>query len=174
MCPSSRNYHFLIMIQTDTYLLRFCIYVLLPYRWMYWTDGYTIERASMDGTSRTLLHSSSPGYVTGITVDYDTQTLYWIDSSLRMIESSHVNGSNRVLMASGGLIYSPQEITFYNGYLYWTDSSYRRIISTPVSPPTNVSSYVSGSYSYTLYGIRTVYTDRQPDGTISKNLIFAC
>ncbi len=144
-----------------------------PYRWMYWTSGSTIERASMDGTSRTLLHSSSLGSVRGITIDYDTQTLYWIDQSLRKIESSHVNGSNRVLMASGGLINSPRDITFYNGYLYWTDSSYRRIISTPVSPPTNVISYVSGSYSYSLYGIRTVYTDRQPDGTISKKLIFA-
>ena len=61
---------------------------------MYWTDT---ERASMDGTSREVLHNTNLVWPTALTLDYDTQTLYWLDASLDKLETSHVNGSNRRL-----------------------------------------------------------------------------
>ena len=42
----------------------------------------TIERASMDGTSRTVLHSTGLASAYGLTLDYDSQTLYWTDRHL--------------------------------------------------------------------------------------------
>ena len=60
---------------------------------MYWTDAGrdVIERATMDGNSRMILHSSGLTNALGITLDYDNQVLYWVDRSLKRIESSAVN-----------------------------------------------------------------------------------
>ena len=115
----------------------------------------------MDGTSRIVLHSV--GYVYALTLDYDTQTLYWLDYNLNLLESSNVDGTNRLLLTSGGIINTPYSITFYDGKLYWTDISYNRILSTSVSSPSSIS-YVGGSYSYDPYGIKVVFRDRQADG----------
>jgi len=64
---------------------------------LFWTDASTsnpkIERASMDGTSRTVLHSTGLTFPSGITLDYTSQTLYWIDAARLRIESSGVDGS---------------------------------------------------------------------------------
>ena len=66
---------------------------------MYWTDWETpakIEWASMDGTSRVVLHSTNLRWPNAFTLDCDTQTLYWMDASLDKFESSNADGSNRI------------------------------------------------------------------------------
>ena len=48
----------------------------------------------MDGTARTVLHSTGLVTVYGLTVDYENQILYWADYSNNRIEKSSTNGSN--------------------------------------------------------------------------------
>ena len=83
---------------------------------LYWTDSGTdrIERASMDGTARTVLHSTNLNTVYGLTLDYDNQILYWADYSNNLIESSLTNGSDRQVIISSGVV-DPFGITFFDG-----------------------------------------------------------
>ena len=62
----------------------------LQHSWMYWTDAGTnrIEGSTMDGNSRTVIHSSGLSNVYGLTLDYQNQTLYWVDYSNNRIERS--------------------------------------------------------------------------------------
>ena len=129
---------------------------------MYWTDVGTdrIERASMDGTGRTVLHSTGLSRVYGLTIDYDTQTLYWADYSYNRIEKSSVDGTNRALVVSSG-VSDPYGITFFDGHLYYVDSTYSRIYRINISSPTVVPIFNTPAYPF---DIKVVAKGRQPDG----------
>ena len=132
---------------------------------MYWTDWGTpakIERASMDGTSRQVLHSTSLVWPNALTLDYTTQVLYWMDASLDKFESSNVDGSNRRLLSTTQ-IYHPFGITFYQSRVYWTDWQVNSILSAPVSRPTQVTMVITG-LTLDPMGISVVSIDRQPTG----------
>ena len=132
---------------------------------MYWTDlgaMAKIERASMDGTSREVLHNTSLIWPNALTLDYDTQILYWMDASLDKFESSYADGSNRRLLSTTH-IYHPFGITFYQNIVYWTDWQYNVILSAPVSHPTQVSVVMSGLVDRPM-GISVVSVERQPAG----------
>ena len=114
----------------------------------------------MDGTSKTILHDADLSAPYGLTLDYDTQTLYWTDYSRNRIEKSNADGSDRTVVTTT-LINDPYSITFYNGRLYWTDLSYNRILTAPVD--TGASTYLTNSIN-DMYGITVVSDDRQPLG----------
>ena len=141
----------------------FHLVIIAVFRWLYWTDTVTdtIQKASMDGTSRTVLHSSGLSTVYGLTLDYENQILYWMDYSNNRIESSNVDGSNRIVLTSS--VRDPYSVTFYNGTLYWGDWYFNRILTTSVSSPTS-GSYLSTSLSYDPFGVQIISRDRQPDG----------
>ena len=131
------------------------------YRWLYWSSYARIERASMDGTSRTTLHTSNLNYPYALTLDYDTQTLYWADYSANRIEKSSTTGSDRVLLTTN--VYDPYYITFYNGQLYWSDLYQDDIYTMSVSSP-NVITMLTDSLTYEPQGLQIVSLDRQPEG----------
>lgn len=122
-----------------------------------------IERASMDGTSRTVLHSTGLSTVYGLTLDYDTQILYWADYSNNRIESSFTNGSNRVLITATSIT-DPFGITFYDGKLYWTDWALNGIYTLTLNTPSVVSRVISTGAD--PYGIHVVTKERQPEGKL--------
>lgn len=134
------------------------------FRLLYWTDVGTdrIERASMDGTSRTVLHSTGLSRVYAMTLDYDSQILYWADYINNRIESSFTNGSNRVLVTSSGIT-DPFRMTFYDGRLYWTDLALNSIYTLSLNAPSTVSRVLG--LSQDPYGIQVVAKERQPGGT---------
>ena len=129
---------------------------------MYWTDVGTdrIERASMDGTGRRVLHNTGLSAVYGLTLDYDTQTLYWADYTNNRIEKSSVDGTNRVLVVSSG-VSDPYGITFFDGNLYYVDSSLSRIFRVNVASPTVVQIFATRAYPF---DIKVVAKERQPEG----------
>ena len=115
----------------------------------------------MDGTGRTVLIDTNLATPYAITIDYDTQTLYWADYDLDKIESASTNGTNRTLVTTASVT-SPNGITFYDGILYWSDTNYPdSIYSINVSSPdvvTTVRSYIDDPYS-----IHVITEDRQPE-----------
>lgn len=143
---------------------------------MYWTDYGTldkIERASMDGTSRTVLHSTGLSTPYGLTLDYNTQTLYWIDYTLNKLESSRTDGSNRILLTRVN-VQCPYGITFFDQKLYWGDWCQHKIYSTFLTSPNSVSSVISTGSA--PYRIQVISEERQPiirrliiKGEISSN-----
>ena len=116
----------------------------------------------MDGTTRSVLHSSGLSTVYGLTLDYDHQVLYWADYFSNRIESSFTNGSNRVVVASSGIV-DPFGITFHEGRLYWTDLTRHGIHTLEVNAPSNLTQIVSTNQD--TYGIHVVTEERQPEGT---------
>ncbi len=102
--------------------------------YMYWTDWGSpamIERASMDGSNRQVLHNTGLVWPNGLTIDYADQRIYWADASLDRIEYSNVDGSERVILETeaNGLSH-PFGITLDNNVLYWSDWLDQTIFST--------------------------------------------
>ena len=99
---------------------------------MYWTDwgnSPKIERASMDGSSRSVIVSTELGWPNGLTLDYSTQTLYW-----DKLEKSNVDGSMRTrLISPTNVVLHPFGITFYSNRLYWSDWEANAIFTAPAS-----------------------------------------
>ena len=118
----------------------------------------------MDGTARTVLHSTGLSAVFGLTLDYENQILYWADYSNNRIEKSYTNGSNRVVVTSSGIV-DPFGITFYAGKLYWTDWAQNAINTLDLN--TSVVSRVV-SLNGDPYGIHIVARERQPEGTVAS------
>ena len=131
-------------------------------RWMYWTDYGSldkIERASMDGKSRTVLHSTGLSTPYGLTLDFDTQTLYWTDYTLDTLESSNADGTNRRLLTRLN-IQCPYGLTFFDQKLYWGDWCQHVIYSTFVNSPNSASVLIStGSDPYRMH---VISEERQP------------
>ena len=141
--------------------------MLLNNSWMYWTDvgSDTIERASMDGKSRTILHSTGLSGVYGLTLDYENQTLYWADQQLNRIESSAVNGSDRQIIVSN--LRDPFGLTLYKGILYWTDTAYSVIYSFSIdNSPAQVLT-LTPYLGYRSHYIQVISEDRQPLGVFA-------
>ncbi|KAL2310244.1 hypothetical protein Nmel_006492 [Mimus melanotis] len=67
---------------------------------MYWTDWGEvpkIERAGMDGSSRSIIVNTDIYWPNGLTLDYEEQKLYWADAKLNFIHKSNLDGSHRDL-----------------------------------------------------------------------------
>ena len=136
-------------------------------RVMYWTDWGTpgkIERASMDGTNRRVLHNTSLGWPNGLTLDYPAQVLYWVDALLDRIESSNTDGSNRRLLSTTAIVH-PFGITIYRGKLYWTDWQLNAILTAPTSQLTGVTA-VFQNLTFDPMQIHFVSEERQPLGLL--------
>ena len=99
---------------------------------MYWSDWgieARIERASMDGSGRMVIHNTSLIWPNALTLDIPTQTLYWADGNLDKVESSGVDGSNRRLITQDGVSH-PFAIAIKDASVYFTDwtlNSIRRV-----------------------------------------------
>ena len=118
-------------------------------------------RGSMDGTSLTVLHDTDLSQPIGLTLDHETQSLYWVDYTLNKIEVSNSDGSGRSVLTTSS-VRDPYSITFHNGKLYWTDIYYNRIYTTPVIAPSVTSIISQGD----MYGIQAIAEERQPKGYI--------
>ena len=88
--------------------------------WTCWGGDALIEKASMDGTDRTVLHNTSLAWPNALTLDIATQTLYWADASLDKVEASDTDGNNRRLITTSGVLH-PFALAVFNSTLYMTD-----------------------------------------------------
>ena len=136
-------------------------------RWMYWTNYGavdTIERASMDGTARGILHNDMLRSPFGIALDYESQTLYWIDARLGYLESSRADGSNRSSL-TGVLSPCAYGITYFEQTVYWGDWCQHAVMSVSVNASvdsSNSSTVVVSTGGSDPYRIHVVSEQRQP------------
>lgn len=132
---------------------------------MYWTDNGNepkIEKASMDGSSRAVIHETNLTSPYGLALDIGTQTLYWTDYGRDVLESSSVDGTNRKILTSTMLL-DPLYLSFYDGRLYWGDLRYNRLLTTHISSPDNVAFFGSYHY-YDFYGVQVISSALQQRG----------
>lgn len=101
--------------------------IYLFFRLMFWTDwGETpkIERAYMDGnlSSRTIIvNNDNIFWPNDLSIDYETETIYWIDGKLCFIDRIDYDGKNRKRILKNAMFQYPFGLTHISTKLYWTD-----------------------------------------------------
>lgn len=94
---------------------------------IYWTDwgaNPRIEKANYDGTSRLAIITTNLKWPNGIAVDIPGNKMYWCDGGTNKIESSHLDGTNRVTLLDESHATPPHHyfgITFLRNQIYFTD-----------------------------------------------------
>ncbi|XP_055957563.1 low-density lipoprotein receptor-related protein 4 [Patella vulgata] len=128
---------------------------------MFWTDWGVhpkIEKAYLTGSSRrVIVNDDNLGFPNGLSIDYEMKRLYWVDAKLDKIETSDLNGRNRVTLINK--VPHPFGLTVYGKYIYWTDWQTERIERADKDTGTNrhlVQSNLEG-----LMDIHLVSADRQ-------------
>ena len=147
------------------YLIQMITYISSN-RYIYWVDyGLNkIERASLDGTSRQIIHSTDNNDPVALTIDYETQTLYWIDSTTEKLESSSVSGSSRqVLLTTQSILNNAGQMTLLSSTLYWAERVEDSVYSTDINDPANYQVLHSG-LTYKPLSVQAVHPLRQPQG----------
>ena len=134
--------------------------------WTDWGDVAKIERASMDGKDRTVLIDTELVWPNAITLDYQTQTLYWADANLEKIETADTSGLfRRIIINNPNIIRHPFDIDVFNNQLYWSDWTLDRIFTLPLSTPSAVIAVSRNTLSSEPMSVRIVSKIRQPNGT---------
>ncbi|XP_014224711.1 low-density lipoprotein receptor-related protein 4-like isoform X3 [Trichogramma pretiosum] len=94
--------------------------------WTDWGPNPKIERSSMDGSDRKNLLSQNIHWPNGLTIDYTTDRIYWVDAKHRVIESATIYGLDRKKVVTRGL-HHPFAITVFEDAVYWTDWHFKSI-----------------------------------------------
>ncbi|KAK3597987.1 hypothetical protein CHS0354_042340 [Potamilus streckersoni] len=98
--------------------------------WMYWTDwsdsNPRIVKAYMDGqpnSVKVIVNGTERlQFPNGITIDFQTERLYWTDAGLDRIMSCDMDGWNVTTILSGtSYVPHPYSIGIYKNIMYWTD-----------------------------------------------------
>jgi len=120
-----------------------------------------IERMSMDGTQREVLHESELKWPNGLALDYSTQTLYWVDAHTNMgkIESCRTDGSGR-RHVSNQFLFHPFSLAFHDGVLYWSDWIIHQVLY--LSLTTNTVKGLIPPLTSDPTGVQVVSLEQQP------------
>ncbi|KAK3083345.1 hypothetical protein FSP39_020255 [Pinctada imbricata] len=89
----------------------------------YWTDWAItpyIGRIGMDGSNATKVITEKLGWPNALTLDIETNRLWWGDAHLDYIEYANVDGTNRHIVMQGTVPH-PFAITVFEDFMYWTD-----------------------------------------------------
>ena len=129
--------------------------------WSDWGEPAKIERASMDGSDRTVLHDTGLTWPNGLAIDYQLQRLYWADAFTDKIEYSSVDGTGReILLTSAHGLQHPFGITISGDQIYWTDISNASVFTAHKQAASNIVPVFGGALSLPS-GIEAVDPNRQ-------------
>ena len=131
---------------------------------MFWSEEYsfqgnTIQRASMDGSNRTTLHSQIYLSV-GLALDIQSQILYW-SSRYGQVESSNLDGTNRQTIVA---ISSNHLAVLEANVFYYIDSYLNRINITDGASTTTL-----GRINCFANGLQIVDQLKQPVGMLEES-----
>ncbi|GLD64343.1 low-density lipoprotein receptor-related protein 1-like protein [Lates japonicus] len=88
---------------------------------LYWTDGDNISMANTDGSNRSILFTNQKGPV-GLSIDFDTEQLYWISSGNSTINRCKLDGTGlEVLEGVKGKLTKATALAIMGDKLWWAD-----------------------------------------------------
>ena len=125
------------------------LFLVYFHRIMYWTDwGFNpkIEKANMAGKERSVLIDSVLHWPNGLTLDKDTNRLYWVDGSYRKLEYLDFDNNNRVTLQliSFSVLLNPFGLTLLGDYLYWTDRGADAIYRANKRSLDHITTFITG------------------------------
>ena len=93
--------------------------------WTEWGRSAQIERCGMNGDPKTrlVLISKHIHWPNGLTIDYQTERLWWVDAKIVKIESMNFDGTDRRTEISGGSgeLGHPFSLAVFGQSIFWTD-----------------------------------------------------
>ncbi|RNA04033.1 low-density lipo receptor-related 2 [Brachionus plicatilis] len=103
-----------------------------------WGKYPRIERASIDGTNRTVLISTKLYWPNGLAIDMVRERIYFADAHLDYIESCDYNGNNRVQVISNDLmLHHPHSLAFFEHNIFWLDRGHNKVLKLDRLSPKN-------------------------------------
>lgn len=120
-----------------------------------------LERCNMDGTKRKALVTEKIVFPYGVTIDYATTNIYWLDTYLDFIERIDYEGKNRKTILRGKQAQNLYGITVFEQYLYVSSWHNHNIIA--VNKRTKEAHSITKSDARP-YNIHVFHRQRQPDG----------
>ncbi|XP_047676249.1 low-density lipoprotein receptor-related protein 1B-like isoform X1 [Tachysurus fulvidraco] len=94
---------------------------------MFWTDGNTINMANMDGSNSKILHQNQKDPV-GLSIDYTSNKLYWINSGNGTINRCNLDGSGlEVIDSLKKELMKATALGIMGGKLWWADDALAQI-----------------------------------------------
>ncbi|XP_018026122.2 low-density lipoprotein receptor-related protein 4 [Hyalella azteca] len=88
--------------------------------WTDWGNKARIERIYMDGSGRKAVIYENIFWPNGITIDYPTNTIYWVDAKKSTVECADLDGLERKTINVYPVAH-PFGVTQFEDNLYWTD-----------------------------------------------------
>ena len=87
-----------------------------------WGQEAKVLRSNMDGTNVQILAKDNVGWPNGITIDFVTRKVYWIDAKYHYIARMNYGGNEREMIIEGKQYVShPFAMTMLKGDLFFTD-----------------------------------------------------
>ena len=131
-------------------------------RWIYWSDGNKLQKASVTGDDRSTLRNDLQ-CVEVLTIDYSSLTIYWMDHCLYVIQSLRLDGDaathtslffTTIFFASG--------LVIYNNTFFWSEQNgvFRR---DNTNEATVVTLY-DAPQGHRATGVQLVHPSVQPHG----------
>eukprot|EP00058_Branchiostoma_floridae_P023950 XP_002609440.1 hypothetical protein BRAFLDRAFT_93487 [Branchiostoma floridae] len=96
---------------------------------MYWSDCGAIpkiEVSGMDGSGREMIVRKKLLWPVGLSLDHPSNRLFWMDSKLKVLESTDLNGENRYLIR-GLDVGQPFSMALFEDLVYWSDDRSNKV-----------------------------------------------
>lgn len=103
--------------------------------YLFWTDWSptkpSVSRANMDGSDvKELFKKPEVVWPNGITVDYFSDRIYWVDASKDYIGSSDLNGDNyHIVLQQDPRVGHPFAVAVFKDVMYWDDWKMNSVFS---------------------------------------------
>lgn len=101
--------------------------------WLIWSesgDKAKIEKSTLDGSIREVLVWQDIVEPRGITIDYVTRRIYWLDAKMYSINSIEFDGNNRQLVLQTQIyLGNPFDLTLFDDVVIWSDFDSNAIYS---------------------------------------------
>lgn len=130
-----------------------------------WGGEASVFRSQMDGSNLIKVASERVGWPNGITIDYVTKRVYWIDAKYDYIDSILYDGTKRRNLIKGKqYVTHPFALTMDDSYIYFTDWSKKGIVQ--VSKTGNIDDYKVFIQNLSRpMDIQIIGKSRQPDAS---------
>ncbi|XP_059822369.1 low-density lipoprotein receptor-related protein 2a isoform X1 [Hypanus sabinus] len=106
-------------------------------RYIFWADygqHPKIERAFLDGSNRTVLLDDGIVMPRGLTADYTSNHIYWIDDSLDLIARISPDGDEQQIIRYGSRYPTPFGITIFEDSMIWVDRNLKKVLRASKEP----------------------------------------
>lgn len=125
-----------------------------------WDRPANISRAYLDGSNVMVFRGVLLGWPNGLSIDYDTDRIYWCDALLDHIQHANLDGSD-VQTISSPRIKHPFSLVIHADWLYVTDWRLDAILRMKKTNGTEEKIVRSVEEGNRLYGIKVFSKDNQ-------------